>query len=506
MTDSVEVAGMNVRRSLPILATIMVGVLLGVWIISWNESDLPGTAERPQFGEEEGSAAMAGPQGGKLFVQDNIGLELIIHETAAYPHFRLYPYHQGQPLPPADMQVTIALMRLGQPAQLYAFRPEDNYLISDDEVEEPHSFELVITAEWQDQSYRWGYSQVEGRVQMSDESMHDNGIELAAAGPAVIQPRVTLPGEIIFNEHTIVHVVPRLPGMVVAVERHHGQAVEKGEVLVVMESAMLADLRSQYLVARQRLALAQTVHDREKQLWQEKITAKQDYLVAKQQWEEARIESQLAAERLQALGVRPESGLSGKNLARYEIRSPIGGIVIDKAVVTGEAVKADKTVFIVADVSTIWAAIRVFPRDLHRIHVGQRAIVHADAHQLVRAGKVIYITTLLDELTRTATARVELDNHDQAWRPGMFVKADLLDEDIAVPLAVPLAALQRIEDQLVVFGRYGEFFEMRPLKLGRSDGQMVEVISGLSAGERYAVSNSFIIKAELVKAGVAHDH
>ncbi|HRQ05759.1 MAG TPA: efflux RND transporter periplasmic adaptor subunit, partial [Nitrosomonas halophila] len=237
-----------------------------------------------------------------------------------------------------------------------------------------------------------------------------------------------------------------------------------------------------------------------------KITAKQDYLVAKQQWEEARIESQLAAERLQALGVRPESGLSGKDLARYEVRSPISGIVIDKAVVTGEAVKADKTVFIVADVSTIWAAIRVFPRDLHRIHVGQRAIVHADAHQLVRAGKVIYITTLLDELTRTATARVELDNHDQAWRPGMFVKADLLDEDIAVPLAVPLAALQRIEDQLVVFGRYGEFFEMRPLKLGRSDGQMVEVISGLSAGERYAVSNSFIIKAELVKAGVAHDH
>ena len=498
---------MNPTRRLPILITLIIGILLGTWILLLDEPTSPGTVEQSQLAESGPEyEVLAGPKGGKLFVKNGFGLELTIFETGVPPQFRIYPYEQGEPLPPAEVSVKIVLARLGQSAQLFGFRPEGSYLISDQEVEEPHSFELAIAAEWQGGTYRWSYSQVEGRVQMSEETLRSSGIELGIAGSAVIEPRITLPGEIIFNEHTIVHVVPRLPGMVVTVERHHGQTVKKGDVLAVMESAMLADLRSQYLIARRRLALAQTVFDREKQLWQEKITAKQDYLVAKQQWEEASITTQLAAERLQALGVQPESGFSGKNLARYEIRSPITGIVIDKAVVTGEAVKEDKTVFIVADVSTIWAAVRVFPRDLHRINVEQRAIIRAGANNLEREGKVIYVTTLLDEQTRTAIARVELDNRDGVWRPGMFVKADLLTEEIEVPLAVSLDGLQTMGDQSVVFGRYGDFFEMRPLKLGRSDGRMVEVIEGLSAGEHYAVRNSFVIKAELGKAGTEHDH
>lgn len=116
------------------------------------------------------------------------------------------------------------------------------------------------------------------------------------------------------------------------------------------------------------------------------------------------------------------------------------------------------------------------------------------------------MTTLLDEQTRTAIARVQLDNRDEQWRPGMFVKADLQTEAVEVPVAVSLEAIQTLNDQSVVFGRYGEYFEMRPLKLGRSDSQMAEVVEGLFAGEDYATSNSFIIKSELGKAGAVHDH
>lgn len=83
--------------------------------------------------------------------------------------------------------------------------------------------------------------------------------------------------------------------------------------------------------------------------------------MAQQQREEASIATQLAAERLRALGVQPESGLSWENIAHYKIRSPISGIVIDEAIVTGEVVKEDKTAYIVADISTVWAAVRVFP-------------------------------------------------------------------------------------------------------------------------------------------------
>lgn len=498
---------MSISGRLPIVAVVLIGILLGTWLLTRDQSGLPDAAEQLSSAEKGAELEPAvGSRGGKLFIKDDLGLELTIYEKGVFPQFRLYLYRQEQRLPPAEVDVTVTLSRLGRPVQLFHFRPEGDYLISDQEVGEPHSFELVIVAEYQGKTYRWNYSQVEARVEMSDATMRSNGIELATAGPAVIRSEVTLPGEIIFNEHHIVHVVPRLPGMVLSIERHHGERVKKGEVLAVMESAMLAELRSQYLLARRRQTLAQTIFDREEQLWQEKITAKQDYLTAQQQREEAGIAIQLAAERLRALGVQPESALSGKNLARYEIRSPISGIVIDEAIVRGEAVKEDKTAYIVADISTVWAAVRVFPGNLHQVHVGQRAVIRANAYDLTREGKVTYVTTLLDEQTRTALARVQLDNQDEQWRPGMFVKADLQVEAVEVPVAVSLEAIQTLDGQSVVFGRYGEYFEMRPLKLGRSDNQMAEVVEGLLAGESYATRNSFVIKSELGKAGATHDH
>ena len=88
----------------------------------------------------------------------------------------------------------------------------------------------------------------------------------------------------------------------------------------------------------------------------------------------------------------------------------------------------------------------------------------------------------------------------------MFINAKLATEEIQVPVAVSMDAIQTIRNRSVVFGRYGEYFEIRPLELGRNDGKTVEVLKGLSAGEQYATGNSFILKAELGKDGASHDH
>jgi cobalt-zinc-cadmium efflux system membrane fusion protein len=75
-----------------------------------------------------------------------------------------------------------------------------------------------------------------------------------------------------------------------------------------------------------------------------------------------------------------------------------------------------------------------------------------------------------------------------------------------VPVAVAVDAVQEIRGWHAVFGRYGDFFEARPLALGRSDGRFVEVLEGLAAGEKYAAKNSFLIKADIGKSGASHDH
>lgn len=499
---------MNKTRLMPILIVIAIGVVLAGLILLLDKPSAD-TAEMAA-GDTSGIAGEnqpdIGPRGGKLFTGDGFGLELTIFEKGVPPQFRIYLYENGKPLPPAAAKVSIALTRLGAPVQLIKFAPEADYLLGDQVVEEPHSFDLAIAAERNGQTFRWGSSQVEGRLEMTDEMLKTMGVEIQTAGPAIIKSTLKLPGEIVFNPDRIVQVVPRLPGVVAAVNFEPGQMVKKGDVLAVIESQMLADLHSQYMAAQKRLSLARTVYQREKQLWEEKISAKQDYLAAELVLNEAQIAVDLAAEKLKALGVRPEPGLPAKELTRYEVRAPISGLIITRTVALGAALKEDITIFTVADMSTVWTAVTVYPKDLSIVRVGQKALVKATAFDVEGEGVVTYITTLIGGQTRTATARVILDNKDGRWHPGMFVNIELVSDEIEVPVAVSAQAIQTFRDWTVVFGRYGGYLEARPLELGRSDGKMVEVLKGFSAGECYASGNSFAIKADIDKAGASHDH
>ncbi|MDE2365839.1 MAG: efflux RND transporter periplasmic adaptor subunit [Betaproteobacteria bacterium] len=511
---------------MPIAMVIAIGVVLGGLILTWDKGkegegdkaappaatsgnhaagQTPATLKQTA-GHEPGQEPNKGPKGGKLVTKDGFGVEVTIFEQGVPPQFRLYLYENGKPLPPTAAKVTITLSRLGAPAQVFNFKPEAGYLIGDQIVEEPHSFDMAIAAEHNGKTFRWGYSQVEARVEMPDEVLKSIGVEIRTAGPATIRPTLKLPGEIVFDEHTIVQVVPRLPGIVTAVYRHHGQHVQKGEVLAVIDSQMLADMRAQFLAAQKRLALARITFEREKQLWEEKISAKQDYLAAEQAMTEAAIASDLALVKLRTLGVPSEAIHQKGDLARYEIRAPITGLITAKAIAQGQTLKEDAAIFTIADVSTIWAQITVYAKDLEVLKLGDKATVRATAIDVEGEGVISYISTLVGVQTRSATARIVLDNKDGHWRPGMFVTAELVTEELQVPVAVPMDAIQTLHDWSVVFGRYGTYFEARPLKLGRSDGQMVEVLNGLSAGEQYAAGNSFIIKAELGKSGASHDH
>lgn len=241
-------------------------------------------------------------------------------------------------------------------------------------------------------------------------------------------------------------------------------------------------------------------------MWEEKISAKQEFLLAQELWNEAEIALKLASVKLRALGVQPESNHLKNNYTHYEIRAPISGIIIARAIAVGEALKEDREIYTIADVSTVWTAVTVYPKDLNVIRLGQKVAVKATAYDVESEGTVTYISTLIGGQTRTATARVELDNKEGKWRPGMFLNAELVAEEIEVPVAVSVDAIQTMRDWSVVFGRYDPYFEVRPLELGRSDGEMIEVLKGLAPGEKYAGGNSFALKAELGKAGASHDH
>ena len=243
---------------------------------------------------------------------------------------------------------------------------------------------------------------------------------------------------------------------------------------------MLAELRSQYRVAQKRLALAQTTYRAGKAPLGRENFRQAGLSGRSTVVERGRDRSGPGFGKAARTGRAPESRYREENLARYEIRAPISGLIIEKAIAQGQTLKEDEEIYTVADVSTVWAAITVYPKDLAAIRVGQKATVRATASDVRGQGHRHYITALLGGQTRTATARVELENKDGRWRPGMFVNAELGSEEIQVPVAVSAEAIQSVRDWAVVFGRYGEYLEARPLELGRSDGNMIEVLKGLS--------------------------
>jgi len=172
----------------------------------------------------------------------------------------------------------------------------------------------------------------------------------------------------------------------------------------------------------------------------------------------------------------------------------------------GEAIKEDADIFAIADLSTVWVEVTIYAKDLNVVKVGQNVTVRSEGLGLKADGTLTYLGPLVGEQTRTAQGRVVVPNTSGQWRPGLFVTIEIVQEEVSVLVAVPVDALQTYRDWSVVFVQYGDLFEVRPLELGRNDGKWVEVLHGLLPGEKYVARNSFILKAELGKAGATHEH
>lgn len=196
---------------------------------------------------------------------------------------------------------------------------------------------------------------------------------------------------------------------------------------------------------------------------------------------------------------------SNESLQTYAVVAPLNGIVIARNANPGEQA-GDKALFTVADLSTVWVELSVFPRDIAKIRVGQSVRVKSADTGLSADGKLVYVAPFGTSSNQTLSARVLLENTERKWPPGLYVTAEVTLTTAPVSLAVSSSALQTMEDRTVVFVKGDEGFEARALQLGRSDGEVAEVLAGLEPGDTYATKNSFILKAELGKGEAEHGH
>ena len=196
---------------------------------------------------------------------------------------------------------------------------------------------------------------------------------------------------------------------------------------------------------------------------------------------------------------------SNQSLTTYELKAPIDGTVIDRDGTLGEFASEAKPLFTVADLSTMWIDFAVFRRDFARVRTGDAVSIDVEDGGSPIEARIDYVSPLGASDTQSSIARAVVPN-DGRLRPGLFVAGRVVLSATPVDVAVKSSALQTLEGKTVVFVRDGDTFAAREVELGGRDADWVEVKFGLLAGDVYAAKNSFVIKAEIGKAGAAHEH
>ncbi len=198
-----------------------------------------------------------------------------------------------------------------------------------------------------------------------------------------------------------------------------------------------------------------------------------------------------------------------ETLAVYTVSAPLDGTIISKDLAVGETAGADKVLYEVADLSTVWADISIFPKYQHLISKGMPVefIAH-DGH--TARGAVKYISPIVSHETRTFTARCILKEPDEDFTPGAFVRARIYTQEVEVPVRVELEAVQTVDGETVVFVPDAHGFSPVDVETGLANDRYVEIRHGLKAGERYVSSGAFTLKAELIISGMdphaGHSH
>lgn len=339
----------------------------------------------------------------------------------------------------------------------------------------------------------------EGVIRLPAAFAERIGLRSQSVATQDIAPVLHVTGVLEFDEMRIAAVGSRISGRVKQVLVIEGTKVSQGTELATMESAELGKAQAEISAVRARAAVADSDEARKKQLLREGIASKRALELASQESSITDAELRAAMQRVQALG----GNAKGKSLGMTSLTSPIEGDVVKVHVFRGQAVEPSYTAFTIADRSALWVRLSVFEGDVGNIRVDDKVEIAAQVSpDDVLTGKVTYISTVLDPVTRSAEVRVVVPNETGKLRVGQAVNAKIHPSAATKRgLAVPRSALVQVDGKPTVFVAIDDTSVVpKPVELGVQSSQIVEIKGGLNEGERVIVGEAvFALKSELFR-------
>lgn len=348
----------------------------------------------------------------------------------------------------------------------------------------------------------------------------DKAIETEIVSAAPIAGAISATGKISVPEDRTAIIGPVNEGRIVKLYAGQGSHVRKGQKLAELESAdidqaeadyikALADAENARRSAAAEIRLAQQTFDRTKALYEKTVvpgknlqSAEHDLEVAKATAENnaASTKATLTAARrhLLILGLNDSAidALSSKPglAATFPLNSPIDGIVVERNATIGASVGTDASVFKIIDISRVWIDANVFEKDLPRVRVGQPVKLTVTSFPgSTFSGKVIFINSVVDPDSRTVKVRTEVANSDGRLKPDMFANVEIITDVNSSAISVPQSAVLEDEGKSVVFVWEGNAYQKRQVQLGIKNGDLVEIIDGLKAGDKVVVKGNYLL-------------
>ena len=347
----------------------------------------------------------------------------------------------------------------------------------------------------------------EGEIQLTSQQMVEQGLKVAVASTGLVEKLTTLPGKLVVNTDQQAQISPNFSGYIEQVNVALGQSVQKGQTLAVLIVPELIDQQANLRMAQVNLDLARKDYQREQQLWSQGISAKQDYQRAENAYRQAQITVQSSQARLNALGA------SGNNNGRFLIKAPISGVISKKDIVVGENVQLADQLFVIENLKDLWLEFNLPNTSNIQLQVGQILNFKTNGSDQNYQAKVQTLNSQADLQTGRLQVRAKVTTQADVLRPNVLVNVFVTDAQAKTALRVQKKALQQVEGKPVVFVIESEekglvHLKAQPIEVGVSsqDGQWLEVISGLTEGQKYIADGSFLLKSELEKDEAGHGH
>lgn len=352
------------------------------------------------------------------------------------------------------------------------------------EAEEQHAETIILTA----------------------QQITEQGVQLAKAEMGVVTKSASYPAKIMVNTDRQAHVSPAFSGHVESVNVELGQHVKKGQALATLLVPDLVDQQANLHIVQTNLQLARQDYERERQLWSQGISAKQDYQRAYNAYKQAQIQLQAAKSRLSAFGAASSSN------GRYVLTAPISGVISKKDLVVGENVQLADQLFIIDQLDQLWLEFIAPNAEFTALSPNQKIEFKSLQTGNIFTAQVQSLNSEADAQTGRLQVRAKVLSNAAELRPNLMVNVQLQQAGSTQALRVLKSAIQKVEGKDVVFvaSEHDQKIEFKAqaVILGQSsgDGQWIEIQSGLVQRQQYAAQGSFLLKSELEKGEASHEH